>query len=172
MKVRFELELRTREVYQLFERRINGDRLFIETILHKFNIVLNRCRQRDPLALASYKKIENTVVGFTQQFTDEITRLETMLTKKKDFAATKINYITKYRPVIIVTTPLSIQFIEFIEIYDKLIATLKLLQLVGCFESNDIFWNNTKRYQKIANQALSNLMAEPKTIEPDKKATG
>ena len=164
MKVRFELELRTREVYQLFERRIGKDKLFIETILHKFNIVLNRCRQQDPLALASYKQIENNIIEFTQQFTEEITRFETLLTKKKDFAATKINYITKFRPVIIVTTPLSIQLIEFIEIYDKLIATLKLLQLVGCFESNEIFWGNTKRYQEIANQILSDLVLAPSTI--------
>ena len=158
MKTSIELALRTREVYQLFERRISGDRLFIEAILHKFNVVMNRCRQRDPLALASYKQIEKNIIGFTQQFTDEITRFETLLAMNKDFTSSKINYVVKFRPAIIVTNPLSMQLIEFIEIYDKLIAALKLLQLLGCFESDEVFWGNTKRYQKITNQRLSNLM--------------
>ena len=66
--------------------------------------------------------------------------------------------------MMIVTNPLSMQLIEFIEIYDKLIAALKLLQLAGCFESDEIFWGNTKRYQKIANQMLSDLVLAPATI--------
>ncbi len=164
MKVSIELALRTREVYQLFERKISGDRLFIEAILHKFNVLINRCRQRDPQAMASYKQIKQNIIGFTQQFTDEIARFETLLAMKKDFARTKISYIPQFRPVMIVTNPLSIQLIEFIEIYDKLIAALKLLQLAGCFESDEIFWGNTKRYQKLANQMLSNCVLAPITI--------
>lgn len=164
MKVSIELALRTREVYQLFERRINGDRLFIEAILHKFNVVMNRCRQQEPLALASYKQIEKNLIEFTQQFTDEITRFETLLAMKKDFAHTKFSYIPQFRPVMIVTNPLSLQIIGFIEIYDKLIATLKLLQLAGCFESDDIYFSNIKRYQTIVNQILSELLLQPATI--------
>ncbi len=164
MKASIELALRTREVYQLFERRISKNRLFIEAILHKFNVVMNRCKQRNPQALAYYKQIEKNIVGFTQQFTNEITRFETLLTMKKDFAHTKVSYIPQFRPVIIATNPLSIKLIEFIEIYDKLMATLKLLQLAGCFESDEVFWGNTKRYQKIANQMLSDLMLSSATI--------
>lgn len=164
MKVNIKLELRTREVYQLFERRISGERLFIDAILHKFNVVMNRCRQKDPQALASYKQMKQKIIEFTQQFTDEIARFETLLAIKKDFARTKVSYIPQFGPVIIVTNPLTILFIEFIEIYDKLIAALKLLQLAGCFKSDEIFWGNTKRFQKIANQMLSNLVLTPATI--------
>ena len=164
MKVSIELALRTREVYQLFERRINGDRLFIEAILRKFNIVINRCRQRNPLALASYQQMTQKIIKFTQQYNDEIARFEAMLTKKKDFSGTKVSYVTKFRPAIIATNPLSMQLIEFIEIYDKLIAALKLLQLTGCFESDEIFWSNTQRYQKMANQLLSDLVLTPTTF--------
>lgn len=163
MKASIELALRTREVYQLFERRISGDRLFIEAILHKFNIRMNRCRQRDPLALAGYKQIEK-IIEFSQQFTDEITRFETLLAMKKDFAHTKFSYTPQFRPVMIVTNPLSLQIIGFIEIYDKLIATLKLLRLTGCFESDDIYFSNIKRYQTIVNQILSELLLQPATI--------
>ena len=164
MKISIELALRTREVYRLFERRISGDRLYIAAILHKFNIVINRCRQRDPLALASYQQMIQEIIKFTQQYSDEIARFEAMLTKKKDFTGTKVSYITKFRPAIIVTNPLSMLLIEFIEIYDKLIAVLKLLQLAGCFESDEIFWSNTKRYQKMTNQMLSDFVLSPTTI--------
>lgn len=163
MKVNIELALRTREVYQLFQRRINGERLFIEAILRKFNVVMNRCRQQKPQALACYKEMGQRIIGFIQQFTDEIVRFETLLAKKQDFASKKISYIVKFRPVIIVSNPLAIQLIEFLETYDKLIAALKLLQLAGCFESDEVFWGNTKRYQKMANQMLSKLVLTPAT---------
>jgi hypothetical protein len=164
MKVSIELALRTREVYQLFQRRIDRNQLFIEAILHKFNIVMNRCRQQRPQALSSYKQMNQRITEVTQQFADEIVLFEALLAKKNDFASTKINYITQFRPIIIVANALSVQLIEFIEIYDKLIAALKLLQLAGCFESDEIFWGNTKRYQKIANQMLSTLVLTPAII--------
>jgi hypothetical protein len=163
MKVSIELALTTREVYQLFERKISGDRLFIAAILHKFNIVINRCRQRDLLALAIYSQMEQKIIKLSQQVTDEIANFETMLAKKKDFSGAKVSYVTKFRPAIIVTNPLAMQLIKFIGIYDKLISTLKLLQLAGCFESDDVFWGNIRRCQKITNQMLSDLVLTPTT---------
>ena len=125
---------------------------------------MNYCRQQDPQALASYNKMKQNIIRFTQQFTDEIMRFETLLAKKKGFADKKISYVVKFKPAVIVSNPLSMQLIEFLEIYDKLIAALKILQLAGCFESDDIFWSNTKRYQKIANQMLSNIVLAPAII--------
>ena len=164
MKASIELALRTREVYQLFERRIDGERLFIEAILHKFNIVKNHCQQQHPQAQLSYKQIKQTMIDLTQQFTDEIARFETLLAKKRYFADTKVCYVVKFRPAIMVTDPLAIQLIEFIEAYDMLIAILKLLHLSGCFQSSDVFFGNIKRYQKITNQMLSSLVLAPTTI--------
>ena len=158
MKVSIELALRTREVYQLFERRISKDRLFIETILHKFNVIMSSCRQQDQLALTNHTRMKRNIIGLTQQFTDEIAQFETLLTKKKDFTNKKVNYIVKFRPKIILTNPLSMQLIEFIEIYDKLIALLKLLLLAGCFDSDEVYFGNIKRYQKIVNKMLSTIV--------------
>jgi hypothetical protein len=166
MKVSIELALRTREVYQLFERRINGDRLFIEAILHKFNIVMNQCRQQNPQAHAIYQQIHQDIVKITRHFTDEVTHFDALIAKKKDFSNTKVNYITQFRPVIIATNPLSMHLIEFIEIYDKLIAGLKLLQITGCFESDSVYWSNNKHYQKMANQMLSTVILTPTTLRP------
>ena len=169
MKANIELPLRTREVYQLFQRKINGDRLFIEAILHKFNTSINCCTQQNPSSPASYKQIERTILELTHQFANDITRFETLLTKKKIFEYKNISYIIKFRPVIIVTNPLAVQLIEFIEIYDRLISILKLLHLAGCFESNAACFNNIRRYQKMANQMLSTIVLTPTPIISSEK---
>ena len=164
MQVNIELSLRTHEVYQLFERRISGDRLFIEAILHKFNIALNHSRQQPPKALTRYTAMQQTMIGITQEFNNEAVRFEGVLTKKKNFENKKISYAVKFQPSIIVTNPLAMQLIEFIEIYDKLIAIVKLLHLAGCFESDEAYFGNIKRLQKMANQMLSDLVLAPTTI--------
>ena len=65
------------------------------------------------------------------------------------------------------TNPLAMQLIEFIEIYDKLIAILKLLHLAGCFESDEAYFGNIKRPQKMANTMLSDLILAPTTMMPN-----
>jgi len=164
MQVNIELSPRTHEVYQLFERRINGDRLFIEAILHKFNIVLNRSRQRDQQALTRYATMQQTIIDITRQFFSEFTKFEALLTKNKSFENKKVSYTVIFQPSMIVTSSLAMHLIEFIETYDKLIAIVKLLHLAGCFASDDAYFGNIKRHQKIANQMLSNLLLARTTI--------
>ena len=167
MQVNIELSLRTHEVYQLFERRINGDRLFIQAILHKFNIVINHSRQQPPQKLTRYTEMRQTIICLTQQFNSEAVRFEALLTKRGNFDHKKISYAVKFQPSIIVTNSLAIQLIEFIEIYDKLIAILKLLHLAGCFDSDEAYFGNIKRFQKMANTMLSDLILAPTTTMPN-----
>lgn len=42
MKATIELTLKTREVYTFFERKLNGNRLFIHAIQHRINSVRNQ----------------------------------------------------------------------------------------------------------------------------------
>lgn len=158
MKASIELSLRTREVYQLFQRKINGDRLFIEAILHKFNIVINRCQKKDPQALITYKQIEQLTQKLIKQFMNETIRFEQLLAKKKKFDSKNISITVQFLPSIIVTNPLAMQLIELIETYDKLTASLKLLHLAGCFDEDGIYFENAKRIQKLANQSLSRII--------------
>ena len=167
MQVNIQLSLRTQEVYQLFVRRISGDRLFIEAILHKFNIALNHSRQQPPQALIRYTEMRQKITGLTQHFNSEAVRFETLLKKKKNFENKKISYAVKFQPSIIVTNPLTIQLIEFIEIYDKLIAILKLLHLAGCFDSDEAYFGNIKHFQKVANTMLSDLILARATTMPN-----
>ena len=158
MQVNIKLALKTREVFKLFERRIDGDRLFIEAILHKFNIVIRQCRQQIPGAMNTYNQMEQAMIMLTQQFREEMTRFYAVLTRRKNFNDKEINLISQFHPTINVSSTLSIQLIELLETYDQLIATLKLLQLTELFESNDIYFYNVKRIQKLANKTLSCIM--------------
>jgi len=72
MQATIELALKTREVFKLFERRIDDDRLFIEAVLHKFNSVMRQCKQQMPGALFAYDQIEQALIALTRKFIDEV----------------------------------------------------------------------------------------------------
>lgn len=162
MKATVELSLRTREVYQLFGRKIDGDRLFIAAILHKFNLVMGGYRQEKSSAIQAFNQMEHDLLALTQQFSGEMASFEGLLQKKKDFSDKKVNFIAQFHPSIMVSNPLCIYFIEFIEVYDKLMATIKLLHLLGCFLSEQDYFSCIRRNQRMANQLLSRLLLEKK----------
>ncbi len=109
----------------------------------------------------SFNQIEQAMMTLTQQFGDEISCFNEVLNKRKDFNNTKINFIAQFHPIITVSNPLSMRLVEFIEIYDQLIATVKLLNLTGCFMSDNDYYANIKRIQKLANKLLSHAMHIP-----------
>jgi len=161
MQANIELALKTREVFKLFERRIDGDRLFIEAILRKFNVVMKQSKQQMPEAMLAYTQIEQALNTLTQQFFDEVNRFELMLSKRKDFDNKKINFIPQFHTTITINSQLNIRLVEFIEIYDNLIATLKLLHIAGCFTSDNDYDTNLKRIQLLANRMLSTILLMP-----------
>ncbi|WP_133139258.1 AcaB family transcriptional regulator [Legionella genomosp. 1] len=158
MKAEITLNLRTREVYKLFERKISGDRLFIEAILHKINIVIGRCRRQDPIAIKVLYEMEQQLNARTQEFASEIKRFEVLLSKKKEFKDKQINFVVQFHPKLIVYNSLILKLAEFFEVYDNLIANLKLLRLIGCFDTDEAYFINTQKYQKSANQTLSKIV--------------
>lgn len=158
MQVNIELALKMREVHQLFERKIDNDRLFIQAILHKFNLVMSHSKQKTPQKFNVFSQIEQAMMTLTQQFSDEISCFHEVLNKRKDFNNTKINFIAQFHPMITVSNPLGMRLVEFIEIYDQLIATTKLLNLAGCFMSDNDYYANIKRTQKLANRMLSHIL--------------
>lgn len=161
MQVNIEIALRTREVFKLFERKIVGNRLFIHTILHKFNIVMNHNKQQGLQECSTFYQMEQAVVTLTQQFRDEINCFNQVLNKRKAFDSTKTNFIAQFHPMITVSNPLSMRLVEFIEVYDELVATVKLLNLSGCFVSDIDYYANIKRIQKLANKMLSSVIFLP-----------
>ncbi|AOU64469.1 AcaB family transcriptional regulator [Legionella pneumophila] len=158
MKAEITLNLRTQEVYKLFERKISGDRLFIEAILYKMNIVIGRCRRQDPVALKMLYEMEQQLNTLAQEFAAKVKRFEILLSKKKVFKDKQINFVVQFYPKITVSNTLSMKLAELIEIYDRLIAILKLLRLAGCFNTDEIYFSNIKHHQKSTNQVLSKIL--------------
>jgi hypothetical protein len=158
MKAEITLNIRTREVYKLFERKISGERLFIEAILYKINTVIGRCRKQDPVALKVLYEIEQQLNVLIQEYASEIKRFEELLSKKKEFQNKQINFMVQFHPKITVSNPISMKLAELIEVYDRLIAILKLLRLTGCFDTDEIYFSNIKHHQKSTNQVLSKIL--------------
>ena len=161
MKASIELALRTREVYQLFERKINGNQLFISVILHKFNQVIDGCNNQEPRSLLIYHQSEKKIRDLTHEFKKQIAKFESLLAKKRILNNSKISYTILFNPVIPTNNPLAIQLIELLEIYDSLVAILKLLHLSGCFVSTEDYYANLRRMQVVANRTLSAIIRHP-----------
>jgi hypothetical protein len=159
MKVTITLNLKTREAHQLFQRKINGDRLFINAILHKLNKITGLCRKEVPGAHEHYQSLKKSILSLTQQFSNEIHRFREILEIKTGLGDKKITITPTFHSQISIENPLTACLIEFIETYDNLVATIKLLYLAGSFESELDYYANITRIQKTANQALSKILA-------------
>lgn len=158
MKTEITLSLRTREVYRLFERKISGDRLFIEAILHKINTLIGRGRRQDSPTIKVLNEIEQQLKSLTNDFASEVKRYEALLTKKKEFKGKQINFMVQFYPKIIVCNPFHMRLCELIEVYDELVAVLKLLRLAGCFDTDEAYFLNVQEKQKVVNRMLSEVI--------------
>ena len=163
MKITIEFALKTREVYQLFLRKINGDRLFIQSVLHKLNCIAQLSKQNSNIRSPIYQQIEQDLLVITQQFEDEAYRFEALLLKQKKFKSEKINVIAQFYSNVTVTNQLTMLLVQFIKTYDYLIAILQLLRLTDCFIDNNDYYVNIKRIQKLSNRLLSGIILIPKS---------
>ena len=157
MQVELTLGLRTPEVYQLFERKIGGDRLFINEVLKKFNKMRAHCHQDRQQGLELIEKTENNLLEMTRYFSTEINRFAQLL-KQKEYLANKLEFTAQYHPKIIIYNRLEILLADFLENYDQLIAHLKLLRLSGCFTSDSDFLFHLSNTQYQANNLLSSII--------------
>ncbi|WP_457589177.1 AcaB family transcriptional regulator, partial [Legionella pneumophila] len=108
--------------------------------------------------LKMLSEMEQQLNVLTEEFTSEVKRFEELLAKKKEFKDKQINFVVQFYPKIIVCNPLSMKLTELIEVYDRLIATLKLLRLTGCFETDEAYFTHMKQKQKLTNQSLSRII--------------
>ena len=56
------------------KEKIDGNRFFIDAILHKINRVINQCENQELRTVAIYNQMELKILNLKQQFTDEIVR--------------------------------------------------------------------------------------------------
>lgn len=152
MKVTITLNLKTREVYQLFQRKMQDGRFFMDAIFHKINLL--SCRTECSLAM---EQIKLSLLELTQKFDDESDFFEGIL-EKKEYKKITVHYEKNFHPVVNVTHLIHGYLIDFVKVYDCLIATLKLLLLAGCFLNEKDYYSHVKIRQKLANQMLSGII--------------
>jgi hypothetical protein len=87
-----------------------------------------------------------------------VKRFKKILAEKTGLDENKITITSIFYPRIVAESSLAMRLIELIKTYDNLVATLKLLHLVGCFGSEQDYYANITRIQKIANQVLSKII--------------
>ena len=116
-------------------------------------------QKQDLSAQETYQLIEKNLLSLSQQFSDEVNCFKGMLGKKAGLGNKKITITPTLHPKVVIENPLTMRLIKFIETYDNLVATLKLLHLAGCFGSEQDYYANITRIQKKANRMLSKIIA-------------
>ena len=151
MQLTIDLHLKTREVYQLFQLRISDTRFFMDAVLRKINRI-------DLVAPEIQLQIEQDLRSLITEFSQKSAFFEKMLDKNKNIQAKVVNIIPQFYSKITVTNKLGLLLVEFIEIYDNLIAIIKLLHLAACFDSDEAYYTNLRNVKKMGNRMLSNLL--------------
>jgi hypothetical protein len=151
MQITIDLHLKTREVYKLFELRISDTRFFMDTVLRKINRI-------DLVAPKIQLQIEQDLRSLITEFSQKSAFFEKILDKNKNIKAKAVNIIPQFYSKITVTNKLGLLLVEFIEIYDNLIALIKLLHLAACFDCDDAYYTNLRNVKKMGNRMLSNLL--------------
>ncbi len=151
MQLTIELHLKTRDIYRLFELKINGKHLFIDSILRKINY-------SHLVTPEIHRQVEQELRELIAKFTEKTVSFEKMLDRNKSIKAKAVDIIPPFHFRVIVTNKLGLLLVEFIECYDHLIALIKLLHLSGCFDSNEAYYANIRSVKKMGNRILSDLL--------------
>lgn len=161
MRTSITLELKTREAYQLFTRKIKGEHLFIDAILHKFNKIDRLAKKNIPGAIEQYNTLKHRLSILAQQFETDNQNHLGLIQKNSILRGKAISVKTQFYPEIKVKNALTVDLIQLIQRYDTLFSTIKLLHLAGCFESTQDYYANIKCVQTKLNQILGHMLAAP-----------
>lgn len=151
MQLSIEIPLKTYEVYKLFRLKIGNNRFFIEAVFRK----LNRIYVQPEI----YQQVKQDLLVLTAKFIEKTAYFEKMLNIKSPIQAQTIKL---FYPKIMANNKSALLLVEFIQSYDELIATMKLLYFSGCFESEDAYYASSWSVQKIGNRMLSQILLLPR----------
>lgn len=151
MSLTIELHLKTREIYRLFELKIDEKRLFMDSVFKK----INRINLTTPEA---HLQVEQNLRSLISEFTQKTEFFEKILESNTKIKAKTIHVTPQFHTSITVINKLEVLLIEFINCYDNLIALIKLLHLAGCFDSDKAYNTNLKHMKKIGSKTLSNIL--------------
>ena len=163
MRATLTLNLVNKEAMHFFTKRLkNGDTLY-EAAIRKVNLLLKKSIDYNACALLTLVSLDEKIKQSTEYLYDELDKFEGQLEKRQFPGLKKVQFIPQFSPDVSCSNPVSVSLIEWVEVFDKLVSTLKLLNLSGCFESMEAFYAVKRRFQKQANRLLSSISLQATT---------
>lgn len=158
MTTTIKLTLRNHEVNRLFTRELKNGVNFYEKLMGKVARLTKCCQEQRVYAVLSLHQMNESIHAIIQKFYDDIDKFEGILEKKKHLAGKKITCQPVHFPEVRFDSALAASLVELFEVYDRLISLLKTLRTAGCFNNDDDYFNNLRRYFKAVNRLLSALL--------------
>ena len=166
MTTTVKLALANAEVNRLFIRKLPNDTRFYEAMMQKVSALLTHAQAQHVYALRDLGNIQAAIQLLTNQLDDNRDQFEAVLEKKKQTRGKAFTFEARFHPSVSFSNRIAVDLVELFETYDTLISTLKLLRTAGCFANDDDYFNNVRRYFKLVNQLLSQILLTPVKTQP------
>lgn len=157
MTTSMKLALANKEVNRIFTRKLTNDALFYTAVMHKVAMLIKRCQEQHAYALWALHQIEGAIHELTNRFYDEIDKLEGVLEKKKHLFGKAFQYTPCFHPEVDFNSSIAADLVEFFDVYDRLISTLKTLRSARGFANDNDYYHNLRRYFRDTNRLLSRI---------------
>lgn len=146
------LNLANQEVNRLLTRKLDGDRVFFDSVLYKIK-KLFRSRQDQQI-----EEIKNSIERLSNFFYDEIDKLEIFLERNALLKENSIEFKSQFKHEIPINNFLETSLAEILWVYDKLISTLNLTNNTRSLDNPTDYFVHLRHYYKSINQILSRIL--------------
>ncbi|STX55510.1 Uncharacterised protein [Legionella beliardensis] len=155
------LTLVNQEAAQLFGRTLKNGHLFFERVQLKIGVLIKESFNHNAHALISLYTLYDELLHLHAHFDDEIDKFEALIEKRKKLGAKTIEFKAQFTHEMAASHGFFMVLADLIELFDKLMTTLKLLHLLGLFDSCHTLYTQKERYQRELNFFLSKLIQTP-----------
>lgn len=162
------ISLANHELATLFERRLSGNRLFMDQVTLKLGLMVRQCMDGNVQALVSLMHIQEKILNEIDYVFDETDKYQGRIDKRSNSTnRNKVEFTKHFKGKISCSNEISFNLVELFNQYDELISKLKHFLLIGGFEDRVGFFAVKSRYQKRLNRLLSEIVLKrSKQLDP------
>lgn len=145
------------EVNHIFTRKLPDNRIFYGQVIQKINALQKKVKEQQVYALLVLHQHAKSIKNLTQSFYDAMDKYEGLLEKKKHLKGKAFHFPEKFQQTLPFDSSLAADLVALFEIYDRLVSTLKVTRLAGCFMDDGDYWHHLRGFFRSVNQLLSNI---------------
>lgn len=158
MRATIRLHLVNQETVSIFSRTLkNGDNFF-ERVNVKAGMLIKESVLNNAHALVAIYTLHDELTHLSAFFDDEIDKFEGQIEKRNMPGGKSIQFKVLLEQEFPCSNTFSMALAELIELFDKLISTLKLVHLAGLLDSRHTLYTLKQNYQKKLNVLLSKVI--------------